>query len=246
MLVKKTWHDTTWEMLKKKLNILTRRGPELCFAEKWIALNKNDPLNCFKITTTKTLTVVWSQNGNIMKILQTFGKYFKGINKRKGGWNSPKCRTCERWGRGVSFWHRRGRIHWALCKSAKDQGGTKLGNTHRHIMLVEKISQGRFPSCARLLVTSRSFQQQIVSFRKLMLLAWYKIHIRFWWCWLNKLWQCVMLILKPCYFFVVTLCSLRFLMLTTRTWCFTCCAYQPCQWHLMTKEKDTKRQKKRQ
>ena len=48
--------------------------------------------------------------------------------------------------------------------SAKDQGGTKLGNTHRHIMRVEKISQGRFPSCARLLVTSRSVQQQIVSF----------------------------------------------------------------------------------
>ena len=46
--------------------------------------------------------------------------------------------------------------------SAKDQGGTKLGNTHRHIMLVEKISQGRFPSCASLLVTSRSAQQQKV------------------------------------------------------------------------------------
>ena len=30
--------------------------------------------------------------------------------------------------------------------SAKDQGGTKLGNTHRHILLVEKIRQGRFPS----------------------------------------------------------------------------------------------------
>ena len=163
MLVKK--HDTI-QLGKccKKNWIFWLEGDQNYVSQKnglpWI---KNDPLNCFKITTTKTLTVVWSQNGNIMKILQTFGKYFKGINKRKGGWNSPKCRTCERWGRGVSFWHRRGRIHWALCKSAKDQGGTKLGNTHRHIMRVEKISQGRFPSCARLLVTSRSFQQQIWS-----------------------------------------------------------------------------------
>ena len=48
--------------------------------------------------------------------------------------------------------------------SAKDQGGAKLGNTHRHILLVEKISQGCFPSCARLLVTSKSVQQQIASF----------------------------------------------------------------------------------
>ena len=39
-------------------NILTRKGPESCFTEIWIALNKNDPLNSFKTTTTKTLTVV--------------------------------------------------------------------------------------------------------------------------------------------------------------------------------------------
>ena len=132
----------------------------------------------------------------------TFGKYLKGINKGKGGQRSPKCRTGERDG------------NWEFLfgtdaaefteHSAKDQGGTKLGNTHRHILLVEKIIQGRFPSCASLLVTSRSVQQQIVSIWKLMLLAWNKIHIRFCWCWLNKLWQCGMLILKPCGDFVLT------------------------------------------
>ena len=59
--------------------------------------------------------------------------------------------------------------------SAKDQGGTKLGNTHRHIMRVEKISQGRFPSCARLLVTSRSPQQQKVDIWKVMFFALWKV-----------------------------------------------------------------------
>ena len=55
MLVKKTWHDTTWEMLKKKLNILTRRGPELCFAEKWIALNKKWSFELFQNNNNKNI-----------------------------------------------------------------------------------------------------------------------------------------------------------------------------------------------
>ena len=86
--------------------------------------------------------------------------HLKGINKGKGGQGSPKCRTGERWNWEFLFGTDAAEF---TEHSAKDQGGTKLGNTHRHIMRVEKISQGRFPSCARLLVTSRSVQQQTYS-----------------------------------------------------------------------------------
>ena len=86
---------------------------------------------------------------------------------------SPKCGTGERWVLGFFF------VGTDLAEftehSAKDQGGTKLGNTHRHKMLVEKISQGRFPSCASLLVTSRSAQQQKVDIWKVMFFALYKV-----------------------------------------------------------------------
>ena len=141
MLVKK--HDTI-QLGKccKKNWIFWLEGDQNYVSQKnglpWI---KNDPLNCFKITTTKTLTVVWSQNCNIMKILHTFGKYLKGINNWKGGWNSPKCRTGERDGDWEFLFGTDAAEFTEHC--AKDQGGSKLGNTHRHIMLVEKIMQGR-------------------------------------------------------------------------------------------------------